>query len=95
MSSKQNFISDNSNLDLNALTTQTILACQGLKVMNNSNQDVLILPGGTGLTTGGVCTGNLGTYPLVLRGTMSNATILQHLASTWSTLSAIVLNNLY
>ena len=42
------------------------------------------------MTQGGVCTGNLGTYPLVLRGTMSNAAILQHLASTWSTLNAIV-----
>ena len=42
------------------------------------------------MATGGVCTGNLGTYPLVLRGTMTNATILQNLASTWSTLNAIV-----
>jgi hypothetical protein len=89
LSSKQHFISGKSNLNLNALTTQTTLTCQGFKVLSASNQDVLIFPGGNGLTTGGVCTGNLGTYPLVLRGTMSNATILQHLASTWSTLTQI------
>ena len=90
LSSKQNFISDNSNLSLNVLTTQTTLTCQGFKVMNNSNQDALIFPGGNGLTTGGICTGNLGTYPLVLRGTINNATILQNLASTWTTLNATV-----
>ena len=77
-------------MNLNALTTQTTLTCQGFKVMNNSNQDALIFPGGAELTTGGVCTGNLRTYPLALRGTMSNAEIFQNLASTWSTLNMII-----
>jgi hypothetical protein len=37
-----------------------------------------------------VAVGNLGTYPLILQGTMSAAPILQNLASTWTTLNAII-----
>ena len=34
--------------------------------------------------------GNLGTYPLILQGTMTATPILQNLASTWSTLNMII-----
>ena len=77
-------------MNLNALTTQTTLKCQGFVVLNNSHQDVLICPGGNNLSTGGVCVGNLTTYPLILQGTMSAATIIQNLASTWTTLNQII-----
>ena len=90
MSSKQTFIRDNSRLNLNALTTQTTLKCQGFSVLNNSHQDVLIFPGGNNLSTGGVCVGNLTTYPLILQGTISAAPRLQNLASTWSTRNQII-----
>ena len=57
--------------------------------LNNANKDVILFAGN--LTSGGVAAGNLGTYPLILQGTSSAAPILQTLASTWSTLSAIIL----
>ena len=75
---------------MNALTSQTALGCQGFAVLNNSKQDVLIFPGANNLSSGGVCIGNLATYPLILQGTMSASPILQNLASTWSTLNQFI-----
>ena len=49
LATKHNCISDISNLDLNALTTQPTLRCQGFAVINNSKQDVLIFPGANNL----------------------------------------------
>ena len=77
-------------MNLNALTSQTTLRCQGFAVLNNSKQDVLIFPGANNLSSGGVCIGNLATYPLILQGTMSAAPISQNLASTWTTLNQII-----
>ena len=65
-----------------------MLKCNGFAVLNNTNQDIIAFPGN--LTLGGMCVGNLATYPLILQGTMSAAPILQNLASTWSTLNQII-----
>jgi hypothetical protein len=88
LNSKQNFISANSTLNLNAITCATSIYCQNSGILNNTNKDVILFAGN--LTSGGVAVGNLGTYPIILQGTMSAAPILQNLASTWSTLNMII-----
>ena len=89
MSSKTNFIFANSILNLNALTRQTTLTCQGCSVLNNSHQDIILFPGSLNLASGGVGIGNFGTYPLILQGVTSISTPLQTLTSSWSTLNTI------
>ena len=64
-----------------------MLKCNGFAVMNNINQDIIQFPGN--VVSGGVCVGNLATYPLILQGVSSISTPLQTLTSSWSTLNTI------
>ena len=90
LSSKQGFISSNSTLNLSSITCSTTFTCQGLKVLNNQGQDVLISPGPTGTTNGGsVGITNFASYPIIMQGTPVASTTLTTLTSSWSTLKSI------
>jgi hypothetical protein len=88
LSTKQNFISTNSTLNLTTITCSTAFTCQGLKVLSNSGQEVLISPG-VASSGGGVGITNLCSYPLMMQAAQTAATNLTTLTTSWSILKNI------